>query len=102
MRDKFYFLRFVVVLLKILAVVVLVGGLVATILGFVAAPSGEGTLQSVLRIAAKIGGIVALVAGFFKFIMVDKKLSGIPAKSGKSVNNQDVEFAILPITEASQ
>jgi predicted flap endonuclease-1-like 5' DNA nuclease len=65
MANKFYFLRFVVVLLKILAILILLGGLAGAILGFSGVLSSGGQWQSALRLVAQIGGIIVLLAALY-------------------------------------
>ncbi|HUW09288.1 MAG TPA: hypothetical protein VM537_06125, partial [Anaerolineae bacterium] len=65
MKKKFHFLRFVVVLLRILAFVLLLAGIAGLVAGLLLKPGGE---QAWLRWAAIGGGIFAFVVGLLKFV----------------------------------
>jgi len=69
MGNKFHFLRFVIVLLKVLAVLILLGGLAAAILGFSGLLPSGGQWGSALRLASRIGGLVAMLVAFYYFVV---------------------------------
>jgi len=69
MGNKFHFLRFVVVLLKVLAVLILLGGLAVAILGFSGLLPSGGQWGGTLRLAARIGGLVAMLVAFYYFVV---------------------------------
>ena len=70
MKKKFYFLRFVAVLLRILAVLFLVAGIAAVVLGFITRISGGGYWAPPLFWTLRIGGILGLISGLFHFVLL--------------------------------
>jgi predicted flap endonuclease-1-like 5' DNA nuclease len=69
MEKRFHFLRFVSVLLRILAALLLVAGIVAIILGFTSAGGSEGVLSQSLHWVARIAGVIAFLVGLGYFIV---------------------------------
>jgi len=67
-KKRFYFLRFVAVLLRIMAALLLIAGIVGIILAFRIGGAGEGALANLLRWVSRAGGILALISGLFYFI----------------------------------
>lgn len=67
--KKYHFLRFVVVVLKIVAVLLLLAGIAGAILAFTVGGVGEGALKSLLIWVSRIGGILGLIGGLFYFIV---------------------------------
>lgn len=70
MAKRYHFLRFVSVLLKVLAVLVLLAGIVGVILGFVTRGAGDDLMGQYLYWAARVGGLLALIMALFYFIML--------------------------------
>jgi predicted flap endonuclease-1-like 5' DNA nuclease len=70
MNRKFYFLRFVAVLLRILAVLFLGAGIAAVVLGFITRISGGGFWARPLFWTLRIGGILGLISGLFYFVLL--------------------------------
>jgi len=69
MQKRFRFLRFVSVLLRILACLLLVAGIVAIILGFTTGAGNQGVLSQSLHWVARIAGVIAFLVGLGYFII---------------------------------
>lgn len=96
MKKKYHFLRFVVVLLKIVAVLLLIASVAGAIFAF--APSvrntGGQSLPGWLVWASFAGGILALIGGLFSFIVFWSLADLIRVKLAIEANTREVALRL--------